>query len=118
MWRNGIYPYVHYHSMIHEGMGIARGRAKVRFGGNKGKEIELTPGRRLRAAGRHRPSMPVGEPRPDGDRRLSAGPANTTSAAAARASTPRRWKPSRSVPLPDSDPVFGKQGPLLRLWHD
>ena len=33
MWRNGIYPYVHYHSMIHEAMGIARGRATVRFGG-------------------------------------------------------------------------------------
>ena len=73
MWRNGIFPYVHYHSMIHEGMGIARGRAKVRFGGNKGQEVELTPGRRLRAAGRHRPSMPVGEPRPDGDRHLSEG---------------------------------------------
>src|SRR6478736_3907980 len=41
MWRNGIYPYVHYHSMIHEGMSIARGRAKVRFGGNKGREIEI-----------------------------------------------------------------------------
>ena len=37
MWRNGIYPYAHYHSMIHEAMGIARGRAKVRFGGKKGK---------------------------------------------------------------------------------
>ena len=44
MWRNGIFPYVHYHSMIHEGMGIARGRAKVRFGGNKGQEIELSQG--------------------------------------------------------------------------
>ena len=28
MWRNGIYPYVHYHSMIHEAMGVARGRAR------------------------------------------------------------------------------------------
>ena len=37
MWRNGIYPYVHYHSMIHEAMGVARGRAKVRFGGDKGE---------------------------------------------------------------------------------
>ena len=43
-WRNGIFPYVHYHSMIHEGMGIARGRAKVRFGGNKGKEVDLAQG--------------------------------------------------------------------------
>ena len=44
IWRNGIYPYVHYHSMIHEGMALARGRAKVRFGGSKGSEIELSQG--------------------------------------------------------------------------
>ena len=44
MWRNGIFPYVHYHSMIHEALGIARGRAKVRFGGSKGEEIELIAG--------------------------------------------------------------------------
>src|SRR5579862_6706547 len=44
MWRNGIYPYVHYHSMIHEAMAIARGRATVRFGGDKGSEIEIGPG--------------------------------------------------------------------------
>ena len=41
---NGIYPYVHYHSMIHEALGIARGRAKVRFGGSNGREIELAAG--------------------------------------------------------------------------
>src|SRR5271170_5308 len=44
MWRNGIYPYPHYHSMIHEVMGVARGRAKVRFGGEKGQEIEIVGG--------------------------------------------------------------------------
>ena len=27
MWRNGIHPYAHYHSSIHEALGIARGRA-------------------------------------------------------------------------------------------
>src|SRR5581483_10287681 len=44
MWRNGIYPYAHYHSMIHEAMGVARGRATVRFGGANGAEIEIEPG--------------------------------------------------------------------------
>jgi hypothetical protein len=39
MWRNGIFPYVHYHSMIHEALGIARGRAKVRFGGEAGEVL-------------------------------------------------------------------------------
>ena len=44
MWRNGIYPYVHYHSMIHEALGIARGRAKVRFGGAHGRELDVLAG--------------------------------------------------------------------------
>src|SRR5205814_9079142 len=44
MWRNGIYPYAHYHSMIHEALGIARCRAKVRFGGAAGEVLELAPG--------------------------------------------------------------------------
>ena len=71
MWRNGIFPYVHYHSMIHEGLAVARGRAKVRFGGTKGEELDIVPGRRRRTAGRHRPPVPVGEPRSSGDRRVS-----------------------------------------------
>src|SRR5262249_47430090 len=44
IWRNGIFPYVHYHSMIHEALGIARGRAKVRFGGAAGEVLVLAPG--------------------------------------------------------------------------
>jgi uncharacterized protein YjlB len=44
MWRNGVYEYMHYRSMIHEVMGIARGRAKVRFGGAQGREFDLMQG--------------------------------------------------------------------------
>lgn len=44
MWRNGIYPYVHYHSMIHEALAVARGRAKVRFGGAAGEVLDLVGG--------------------------------------------------------------------------
>ena len=43
-WRNGIYDYLHYHSQIHEVLGIARGRARVRFGGDKGQELDLAAG--------------------------------------------------------------------------
>jgi uncharacterized protein YjlB len=43
-WRDGIYDYVHYHSGIHEVLGIARGRGRVRFGGNKGRIFALKAG--------------------------------------------------------------------------
>ena len=43
-WRNGIYDYVHYHSRIHEVLGIARGKGMVRFGGDKGSTIQLKAG--------------------------------------------------------------------------
>ena len=50
---------------------MARGRARVQFGGPQGRRDRHRPRRRRRAAGRHRPSMPVGGARADGDRRLS-----------------------------------------------
>jgi uncharacterized protein YjlB len=43
MWRNGIYDYLHYHATVHEVLGVARGHARVRFGGDKGKELEIAP---------------------------------------------------------------------------
>jgi uncharacterized protein YjlB len=43
-WRNGIYDFVHYHSMIHEVLGVARGFAELRLGGNKGKTIKVATG--------------------------------------------------------------------------
>ena len=44
MWSDGIYPFTHYHSMIHEALGIARGAATVRFGGPGGEALDLAPG--------------------------------------------------------------------------
>ena len=32
-WRNGVYPYVHFHTNTHETLGVAAGRVRVRLGG-------------------------------------------------------------------------------------
>jgi uncharacterized protein YjlB len=43
-WRDGIHNYVHYHSRIHEVLGIARGSGRVQFGGTKGRALTLKAG--------------------------------------------------------------------------
>src|SRR6201746_2270406 len=44
MWRNGVYDYLHYHATVHEVLGVARGNAIVRFGGDNGTEREIAAG--------------------------------------------------------------------------
>ena len=116
MWRNGIFPYVHYHSMIHEALGVARGRAKVRFGGDNGREIDIAAGDVAilpAGTGHHCLSkspdlMVIGAYPPSGKYDLCRG--SKAEHARALASIPQ-------VPLPAADPVFGPQGPLVALWR-
>src|SRR5260370_22717249 len=44
MWRNGVYDYLHYHATVHEALGVARGHARVRFGGDRGEALEIAAG--------------------------------------------------------------------------
>jgi uncharacterized protein YjlB len=116
LWHNGIYPFVHYHSQIHEVLGIAAGKARVRFGGNKGEELEVEAGdvAILPAGTGHQrlSSTPdllvIGAYPPDGHYDLCRG----TGAEHARAleTIPR-------VSLPRTDPLFGAGGALVRLWQ-
>src|SRR3979411_1316805 len=43
-WRNGIYPFHHYHSTSHEVLGIYRGSATVRLGGEQGRDFTVRGG--------------------------------------------------------------------------
>jgi uncharacterized protein YjlB len=116
MWRNGIYPYVHYHSMIHEAMGVARGRATVRFGGDDGAEIEIAPGDVVvlpAGTGHQRLAQTpdlvvVGAYPPSGQYDLCRG--SKPDHAKALVTIPK-------VPRPATDPVFGPNGPLIALWQ-
>ena len=89
----------------------------MRFGGNKGQEVELSQGDVcvLPAGTGHQclwaspDLMVIGTYLRAGKYDLCRG--STGEHTKALATIPR-------VPLPESDPVFGKQGPLLRLWHN
>ncbi len=43
-WRDGIYPFLHYHPNAHEALAIARGRVRVRLGGKAGVTLDLEAG--------------------------------------------------------------------------
>ncbi len=116
MWRNGIYPYVHYHSMIHEGLAIARGRARVRFGGKGGETLDVGPGdvAILPAGTGHQclwaspDLLVIGAYPGSGKYDLCRG---------SRAEHAKALKTIPLVPLPQSDPLNGEDGPLLALWR-
>lgn len=43
-WRDGIFPYVHFHTTAHEALAIVSGWAKVRLGGAEGQDFVLNAG--------------------------------------------------------------------------
>jgi uncharacterized protein YjlB len=116
MWRNGVYDYLHYHSTVHEALGIARGRARVRFGGDHGEAIEVAAGdvAILPAGTGHqclsasRDFSVVGA-YPPGARMHVTLPTPENHAKA--------LKTIPAVKLPSTDPVLGVDGALLRLWN-
>jgi uncharacterized protein YjlB len=114
-WRNGIYDFLHYHSRIHEVLGVARGSAKVRLGGARGRTFKFSAGdiavlpagtghqclaasKDFLVVGAYPPSGTYDLCRPDPDEH------------------DRRVKSIAKVKRPRKDPVFGAKGPLLKLW--
>jgi uncharacterized protein YjlB len=113
-WRNGVYAYVHYHSRIHEVLGIASGTAEVQFGGNRGPVLTVKAGdvailpagtghKRLDASS---DLLVVGAYPPTGTYDLCT---SSEDYVRAKLSIPKATRPQ-------TDPVYGSGGPLLKCW--
>lgn len=115
-WVNGVFSYHHFHSNAHEVLGCFSGTAGVQFGGEGGPVITVEPGAVV--------IIPAGV----GHRNLGSSPdfgvvgayppgeANDVCSAEEGSAENLRRRISE-VPLPPSDPVHGKEGPLFEHWN-
>lgn len=114
-WTNGIYNYHHYHSNTHEVLGIIQGSVRVQFGGPSGisllleeKDVVIIP------AGVAHKSLS------DDDEVVVVGayPAGHTYDMnyGKKHERPRADSNIRNTPLPETDPVYGINGPLIKNW--
>ena len=115
MWRNGVYDYLHYHSTVHEALGVARGHARVQFGGDHGKALDIAAGDvAILPAGTGHQLISASEDfcvvgaYPPGPRMQITRPTPENHAKA--------LKTIPQVKLPKTDPVRGDDGPLVKLW--
>lgn len=114
-WRNGIFPYHHYHSTAHEAIGIARGSVRVQFGGEGGPEFALQVGDAV--------TIPAGVAHrnlesSDDYLVIGAYPAGEVwdVHTGIEGERPRSDGNISLVQLPTRDPVAGNDGPLMELW--
>jgi uncharacterized protein YjlB len=114
-WRNGVYPFHHFHCDAHEALGVYSGEVTVQFGGDSGVVVTARPGDVivLPAGTGHKKlssrgdlgivgAYPTGQ-HPDMCTPLTAN-VERSAVAVAR------------VPLPQRDPVYGEDGPLFTHW--
>ena len=115
-WRNGVYPFPHYHAAAHEVLGVYSGTGQIRLGGSNGIITKVQPGDVI--------IIPAGV----GHENLGASIDFGVVGAYPPGQIPdvqhgdpkeRKWVLDAidSVPLPISDPVFGATGPLLSHWQ-
>ena len=116
LWRDGIYNYLHFHTRTHEVLGIARGRVRIALGGKGGRVLPLKAGDVVvlpagtghKRLSRSRDLLVVGAyslPRKYNEPRPADLPRNRALAEIAK------------VPVPQKDPVYGANGPLMRHWR-
>ena len=115
-WINGIYAFHHYHSISHDEVGVCRGTATLRFGGDEGQNFTVQAGDAIvipagvghKNLGSSKDFGVVGA-YPEGRQwdLLTGRPGER----------PKADQNIAALPIPDTDPVFGPDGPLRKLWQ-
>lgn len=115
-WTQGIYTYHHYHSTTHEVIGVCKGETLLLLGGEEGITVFIQEGDVLVIPagvahinlGKEDDVTCVGG-YPDGrDYDMNYGNMGER---------PRVDHNIGSLPLPETDPVFGKKAGLLNIWR-
>jgi uncharacterized protein YjlB len=112
-WRNGIYPFHHYHATAHEVLGCAAGDARVLIGGPHGAPMELTAGDSI--------LLPAGtghcllEESTD-FLVVGAYPQEQVWDLRRTALSGVELEAMARLRFPNSDPIMGRAGPLLHYW--
>lgn len=115
-WRDGVYDYHHYHSTAHEVLCVIHGSARIQFGGPSGISLLLEQGDTViipagvahKNIGDNTDFECIGA-YPDGQQYdMNYGK---------EGERPHTDENIRSLPLPEADPVYGIDGPLLKNWE-
>ncbi|SDK30530.1 cupin domain-containing protein [Sediminibacillus albus] len=114
-WTGSVFDYHHFHSNTHEVLGVISGHATLTFGGERGKDLKVAAGdvvvipagvghKKVEASNDFKVVGAYPEGR--GHDLLTGKPEERDQA----------LKNIKELPIPNKDPVFAEDGPLLELW--
>jgi uncharacterized protein YjlB len=110
-WRNGVFPFHHFHSNAHEALGVYSGEVTVQFGGDNGIAVTAKAGDVI--------VLPAGT----GHKKISSRGSLGIVGAYPTGQHPDTCRPGKDhaaeiarVPLPAADPVHGPGGVLFQHW--
>jgi len=114
-WRNGIHPFHHFHSTAHEALGVYRGTATARFGGEHGVDMTVSAGDVviIPAGVGHKAIEASADLGIVGAYPTGTGPDLCRGAPGER---PASLDAIARVPVPARDPLYGAEGPLREHW--